>query len=490
MQRTTFFKFFAASDQAPSAPLPAQMLGVEVPELKLYVHRDADWVLEKKGSDWVFLTGIAYHLESTLDLNGLAQQLLQSQAPLDEIDLWSGWFSVVHCRQGKVHVYNDAAAGHKVYFRLLSGGGKWCGSDPKLSAHWSPLTAHLDEDMRGLHASKWMANRGTMVGDMTPFHGVRQVVANHRLDWAVLRPERTFPRKPRRPMTSAAAVDYVVPRLENVLAQAVKHRQVNMALTAGWDSRITLALSRKVKSKIRYYTIQHQGVDLEFPDLALPRAMSKEGFVHQILTDSVEEGHPDWRVVRDSLSMANYKRFHSFFCMFPEYQPDQMTIVGTVSEVAKNYLEHIPIRTGLHAVRAAHLVEHPAILDYFDGWMKDSAPRVKASGYRVLDLLHWEQDITNFAGSGAQNTNFVVHQFAPFSSGKILETLLATPTNERDKYIPKMYEQLILAAWPELMNHPVNPFFKEDAIRMMKRTGLYNPYKFLGNRLVSQPFRG
>ena len=463
---------------------------VEVPELKLYVHRDADWVLEKRGGDWVFLTGIAYHLEATLDLSGLAQRLLETEDPLDEMDLWSGWFSVVQCRHGKVHVSNDAAAGHKVYYRSLTGSGKWCGSDAKLSAHWEPIHVHLDDNLRGLHASKWLVNRGTMVGDMTPFHGVRQMVANHRLNWSSFRSERIFPRRPRQPMTSKAALDYVIPRMEHVVAQAVKHRRVNMAITAGWDSRITLALSRKVKAQVRYYTFQHQGVDLNFPDLALPTAMSQEGFEHRIHMDLVKEEHPDWWMARDSYSLAKYKRFHSFFCVFPEYQSDQLTIVGTVSEVAKNYLEHIPIRTGLHAVRAAHLVEHPSILAHFDGWMRDSAPLVKSNGYRVLDLLHWEQDITNFAGGGAHQINFVVHQFAPFSSGRILETLLATPTHERDKYIPKMYAHLIRSAWPELMNYPVNPFLKEDVIRLMKRTGLYNPYKFLGNRFVSRPFKG
>ena len=176
--------------------------------------------------------------------------------------------------------------------------------------------------------------------------------------------------------------------------------------------------------------------------------------------------------------------------MFPEFQPDQLTIVGTVSEVAKNYLEHIPIRTARQALRAAHLVEHPSIEAHFQKWMDQEAPVIERHGYRVLDFLHWEQDVTNFAGLGMQQINHVVHQFSPFNSVKVLQALLSTPTHVRDKYIPKLYAQLIRTAWPELMNHPVNPFLKEDAIRLMKRTGLYNPYKYLANRMVSRPFKG
>ena len=490
MERTNFFKFFAASDRVPSIPLPQEMKKLDVQGLCLYVHDASDWVLEKAKEDWVFITGLAFHLEEQLSLAELATRLLLSDDPLNEMDHWSGWFAVVHAKQGQVHAYHDAAAGHKIYMRGLPSQGKWFGSDPKLSAHWAPLAPHKDKDLRELHDSQWLKKRGIPVGNMTPYEGTRQVGANHRLNWSTFDAERIFPREDAKPMSPDEALDVVIPWLENVMAQATQSHRVNMAVTAGWDSRITLALSRKVKERIHYYTIRHKNTPLTFPDLALPQAMSKEGFEHSIYEDHDAEYAEQWKAVEASFTHANYKRFHSFFCMFPEFQPDQLTIVGTVSEVAKNYLEHIPISTARQALRAAHLVEHPSIEAHFQKWMDQEAPVIERHGYRVLDFLHWEQDVTNFAGLGMQQINHVVHQFSPFNSVKVLQALLSTPPHVRDKYIPKLYAQLIRTAWPELMNHPVNPFFKEDAIRLLKRTGLYNPYKYLGNRMVSRPFKG
>ena len=118
-------------------------------------------------------------------------------------------------------------------------------------------------------------------------------------------------------MSPDEALDVVIPWLENVMAQATQSHRVNMAVTAGWDSRITLALSRKVKERIHYYTHPTQKHPIDFPDLALPQAMSKEGFEHSIYEDHDAEYAEQWKAVEASFTHANYKRFHSFFLHVP-----------------------------------------------------------------------------------------------------------------------------------------------------------------------------
>lgn len=490
--RTSHFRQFALADVPPKQPMPPHMRAVDVAAqgVSLWVHEQADWVLVRNGPDWVFLTGIVFHLSLDCGLEALGQRLIAAEDALDELEHWVGWFAVVYSRGGEMHCQHDATAGHKLYFRAVQGAFKWCGSDPLLSQYWGELEPHRDLALRELHASKWWNRRATMIGSMTPYEGVEQVVANHGLNWSLGRIERVFPRRERTPIVSGPALDELVAGLEHVMSMAVRDKEVHMGITAGWDSRITLAMSKSVRERIDYYTFRPPGREPDFPDIAVPRAMSAEGFSHRVLSGPLPDSHPDWSAAQASFTIANYPRFQKLLDMFPEYDPGQLVVVGSVSEVAKNYLEHIPISTGKQALRAAHLVEHPAIVSYFDRWMAKDAVFIRSMGYRPLDFLHWEQDLSNFAGAGMQYGNFSVPQFSPFNSVRVLALLLATPTEERDKYIPKLYEQFIRRAWPELMNYPVNPFLKEDAIRWMKRTGLYNPYKYLDNRLRPRPFRG
>lgn len=474
----------------PSTPLTPEMQRVDGPDIHLWVHESAEWALARREGDWVFITGLAFHVEVQLDLTGLAGRLLEAADPVAEIEWWSGWFAVIHSEGGRVLAYHDAAAGHKLYSRQLEDGHMWLGSDPLLSGYWGALEAHDDEAKRHLHASDWWRRRGTMIGDMTPFKGVQQVVANHRFDWSAGTAERVFPRQDRTPMKPDEAIDWLLPRMENVLQQATVGRQLHLALTAGWDSRVSLAVSRPVSDRIQCYTYHRPNMRADSPDLVIPRSMSAEGVCHRIIPEKADFSHSEWSVAQASHTISRFRDFRHMLTQFPEFDSKSLVIVSSVSEVTKGYLEHVPVHNGVQAVRAANLVEHPAILRHFDQWMEVSQPRVAAHGYRILDFLHWEQDVTNFAGASMQRGNFSVPLFSPFNCTKVLEVMLSTDVALRDHHAPKFHRMLIERAWPELLRYPVNPFRKEIAIRFAKRWGVYRPYKFLDNRLRSRPFKG
>ena len=488
--RTPHFRHFAAADRPPES-LPAHFTVVDVPGLHLFVHEASDWHLEWSGGDWVFLTGTVFHLEETLDLPGLAARLIGAASPLDEIDHWVGAFAVLHHKEGRLHAYHDAAAGSKVYFRTFPDGTRWLGSEPQLSKHWAALEPHADEGLRTLHASEWWLKRETFIAHATPFDGVTQVIANHRFDWDRRMAERVFPRTDRQEMTPEAAIDFLLPRLRNVFRQATATHRVHLALTAGWDSRLALAASSEVRSGLRVYTFHRTTMKADSPDLTIPaRIAAGEGFPYGIIETRPDIDPETEAVIRDSFTFTNPYRFNHLLTLFPEYDPQDLVLVGTVSEVGKNYLERVPFRNAREAVRAVHLVEHPWIVAHYDQWLEESAPVIRQHGYRALDFMHWEQDVTNFAGKGLQNGGFASKHISPFNCTKVLEVVLSVHPKLRDHHHPRFYGEFIERAWPELMRYPVNPFRKEDAIRLAKRLRIYDAYKMLDNRLRPRPFKG
>lgn len=490
MVQSPHFRHFTAAVAPPAKPLPETFEILPVPDIFLAIHHAADYHLERQGKDWVFLTGLIFHIEERLSLAQMAKGLLNAADPLDEIDHWAGSFAALRCVGGQIYAYHDPAPDNKIYYRHLQQGGHWIGSDPMLSRYWQDLQPHHDPECRHFHASKWLNKRAILVGEYTPFQGVFQVLANHCFNWQSARHQRIFPRAPRREISVSEAIAYLVPRMQHVIAQAVEGKRVHMAITAGWDSRLILAASQPFAQEIDYFTFQRAPRPDDDPDLVLPAQMARDlGFSHRVVkVDPVLPAAHKKNLDETFTVVADYRYTH-FLSLQPNFDPEELVLIGTISEVGKNYLEHIPVHNGKQAVRALHFVEHPWLIRYYEAWLAERAPEVRQWGYRMLDFLHWEQDISNFAGGVSQYGNYVVNVISPFNAGKILATMLAVDPAERDKHWPRLYEALIRQQWPALMNYPLNPFPREKKIRLMKQLGVYNLYKYLDNRLIAKPFK-
>ena len=106
-----------------------------------------------------------------------------------------------------------------------------------------------------------------------------------------------------------------------------------------------------------------------------------------------------------------------------------------------------------------------------------------AIDYNILDLVHWEQDITNFAGQNMHYAHHYTKIASIFNCTKVLELMLAVHKRERDAKNPRFYKYLISKMWPELNKFPYNPSLKEKLIRFFKYIRLYKIYKFFLVRL-------
>ena len=100
----------------------------------------------------------------------------------------------------------------------------------------------------------------------------------------------------------------------------------------------------------------------------------------------------------------------------------------------------------------------------------------------MLDFIHWEQDITNFAGQNIHYAHHYVRLFSIFNSREILRIMLSVPTKKRDGKSPIFFRYLIKSMWPDLINYPFNPTIKEKSILFMKKIKIYPFYKHLQNK--------
>ena len=171
--------------------------------------------------------------------------------------------------------------------------------------------------------------------------------------------------------------------------------------------------------------------------------------------------------------------FEQYRDIFTKNEKSNILLVGFVSEVAKNYLESVTVKNGKDVVRAVHLPDNNYLEKYYQDWLDKNQNIITTYNYEILDFIHWEQDITNFAGQNTYYAHHYVRLFSIFNSREILKIMLSVPKEKRDGKSPIFFRYLIKNMWSELTDYPFNPTLKDKGILFMKKIKIYPFYKYL-----------
>lgn len=80
-----------------------------------------------------------------------------------------------------------------------------------------------------------------------------------------------------------------------------------------------------------------------------------------------------------------------------------------------------------------------------------------APGYHILDLLYWEQGMSNWGAQYAAEQDIAIDDFSPFNNRLLFTTLLSLPREYRSGPRFPIYAKLIEKMWPETLAEPINP---------------------------------
>jgi len=139
----------------------------------------------------------------------------------------------------------------------------------------------------------------------------------------------------------------------------------------------------------------------------------------------------------------------------------------------------VNVRNGEDVVRAIHSPDNKYLSNFYQKWLDRNKQIIQKYGYEILDFIHWEQDITNFAGQNTYYAHHYVNLFSIFNSREIIQIMLAVNPKLRDGKDTIFFKYLIEKIWPELLQYPFNPTRKDKIILFMKKIKIYPIYKFL-----------
>jgi hypothetical protein len=427
----------------------------------------------------ITLIGYTFHCYSSKTEQEMVDYLssLENKKLLDEIDNLCGHFILIS-NKNQLKIYTDACSSFKVFYGK-SDKYSFIGSDPKTLCKFHNFTFHTNKEKDTFYKSEYFLKDNTKVGHHTRYKNIYQLVSNHYLLINDLKSERVFPRREREELSMRDASKKLIPIFENILNQMEKKYTIFTSITAGYDSRLLMSSTKKLSNKIQYYTFKLPNTSDNFIDYTIPKSICSDLNLNYSSINIEELDENIKEEVMSTYDLPKLRPFQQYKDIFKENKKPNILLVGFVSEVAKNYLERVKVNNGKDIVRAVHSPDNKYLVNYYQKWINKNQKNIKNYGYEVLDFIHWEQDITNFAGQNTYYAHHYVNLFSIFNSREIMKIMLAVNPDLRDGKDTKFFRYLIEEMWPELLNYPFNPTKKDKIILFMKKVKIYSIYKYL-----------
>ncbi len=459
---------------------------IRIKEFSLYFGNDIEHYTTKKNDKQITLLGYVFHCYNNLSEQELIENLitLNEGDLLDEIDLWCGHF-VIFIEGETFQVYNDACTSFKIFYGE-SNDSKIIGSDPKIMTTFFNFEKDTNPDKLKFYQSDFFNKNKIKAGNETQYINIQQLVANHRLNIITMICQRTFPRKKRNELSEEKISNDLIKIFNNFLLIINRRHTIFTSITAGFDSRLSMAATKKIAKDITYYTFKFPNKDENYIDYKIPKQITSKLNLKYILKPLIDKlPEKEIEEILTTYDSPRLKLFLQYFESFPKHKKANILMTGGGSEVAKNYLEDIYIENGKHIVRSIHFPDNTYLINYYQNWLTKNKKIISDFNYNILDIVHWEQDITSFAGQNMHYAHHYTKIISIFNCTKVLDLMLSVKKQKRDSKNPEFYKYLINKMWPELNDFPYNPSLKEKLIRVFKKIKIYKIYKFLLIRLKS-----
>lgn len=321
-----------------------------------------------------------------------------------------------------------------------------------------PDGGEQDDDLELIEALDVGRRNGYFPFGLTPRHSIQRLLPNHVLNLNTWRVRRHWPLAPIVPsQDDQQTLADIAGLLQATLAAVIDagHRPY-LSLTAGYDSRVFLALLRRQAAAVDWFT-------WELPDatgardVQLARQLAEAlNLSHRVIPFQAATPHEQalW-LYRSGLAVGELRGM-SLATTVEAMGASRYYLPALGSEVGRGRYWRRRDQSGSH-LRAKQLVERlglpgaPRVLAAARRWLRDLT--IEDSLQR-LDLLHLEQRLGCWAGVTAYGDAAGPTRIHPFSNRRIVELMLSLPAEmRRQDTIP---ETLIRNAWPELLAFPVN----------------------------------
>jgi hypothetical protein len=443
----------------------------KIRDFYLYIHPELEISHISNDDIELYLLGFIYDYEDPSCTNlDILLKLSNSQTIEDLIEnlaVYSGHFAIIFSSIDSLILLNDACAQFEIYYDTSLSN---FGSQPKLLGKVIQALPYQSGKSADFYSSSLFHSWRIFIGETTHLENIKHLRSNHYINITQKSISRYFPKNVIHPISIENASTIVAAMLKGFIKAAALRNKIYMPVTAGWDSRVLFFASLDLDCQ--YYITKLKDMGDRHYDIVVPKRLTKSYNKNFAILTEVPYNEKDQLILNVSIDFAR-KQYKS-----DTLYKDHVNINGNISEIGRNYYgcfssvssEELSILYGLPSNSFAS--------NQFEKWLEANSQMFLEMGFNTLDMFYWEEKMGNWAAKAKTEMNSLgIPIYSPFCSHKLLETLLSTPRDSRDKHLNKLYTAIIHQLVSEAKDIPINPTTKNTIKILLKKIGIYHTYE-------------
>lgn len=471
-----FVLFSTANGHKEQYPVLNKWSSSRIGQLTLACHPDLVQSSAEHSGKKVVILGICCDPVAHQSSSEIAEALCSiadtiDSAVLEKIDQLSGRFVILLSNADGVFIFPDACATKSVFFVADPTSIVVCASHPSLVAMICGYEADV-EVLRFWNSAEYGSEPPTtryFPGMRTAFTGVSLLTPNVFMNARTRSLTRFFPRTPRIEETNletvAAEVTNILRAQLDLLGQS---RTIVVSLTAGLDSRVTLAsLKGRTNFETFTYSFGENQTAHVLRDVLLAEDIARRVNVNHRVVECVwpvsshlTVSYNDFAALADECLGIQHTEVLPQFSFSQQFGPNTLHLRSNISEVGRVFYKQFR-KEKLYAEDLAHKFSRSVggsqfVQLAFSHWMDVVGfPTVEDFGYDKYDLFYWEHRVGAWFAPQLLISDLTHDCVVPFNNRRVLERLLALPFSNRNDN--SAFYHMLQNIFPELMLFPVNP---------------------------------
>ena len=379
------------------------------------------------------------------------------------------------------YIVPDALGLRELYYAFQAD-GFICASQAKLIHLVAPQEPNDDRAYWEFIASTaFEQNEQAMIGEATGYKHVLHLLPNHYLDLDQQRAVRYFPVEEVCANAGLeACIAFSTAKLQGFFEAAWRRAPLIVPFTAGWDSRVTVAVSRARKDRVQYFVNAAPQVAKSPPDVWVPQHLSQQLQLNFSVVDisPPEQVAAEFRkAFADSYDRPATKFLGGHYAIYQAFG-NALCVLTVGSEITRQFYM---VSSCASAARLAEICQYPQspyVVKQCHQWLDAVRSALAVSKMSMMDLFYWEQRIGNWGAHACTAGDIYRESVSLFNCRALLVTMLALRAKYR-QYDNRLYRGIIAAAWQALLRAPINPpvTVKSRVLHLARRTGMYQKLK-------------
>jgi len=446
----------------------------------LYTHTDLIVTsVDQEDAEIILLGDLFDHVHPEKSNEDIVRDLidLEFDSILNGLGRYAGRYVLIYSKGDMLNLVHDPIAARKVYY-CTSQGEVWMASQAHLLARVLGFGKSTNPEVLDYYKSEeFVRLNHANIGDLSFYDEIRQLMPNHFLDVNEFRTLRYWPKAKieRRPLKEVARECANI--FEGFMESITNRYEVMLPVTAGKDSRLLMAATRRFKEKVYYYINKSEKLAGEDSDISVPgRILANENLDFHVLNPSPEVDR-DFRYI---YFFNNEFASREFLPVIYNYYKNFGHKVNLPGHNAAGGLEFYKLtrinKTGEGLARLNKVDRYVFATDYYTRWIDETEELCQTCNIEMITLFYWEERLANWGTQIQLEKDMAQEDFNLFNSRDLVDLFLSVDPKYTEIPFFKLHIEIIKLLWPELLRFPINPGWRTSLRKVLKPIGMLDLY--------------